>query len=526
MKPILFLSFVLGLVMVPNAMAQQVEAPANTQDAQVAEGARVAIQNATDQLNQALLRGNVAGVLKWLAPDFELGRRQYRVRDLAWMKKALPLQFKRGRYTKLSVEVNGVKLQGGVALSDEHIDVEVVLKEGVAKADRRQESNIGGSGNSEWVQTVQGWRLQRGNSALEELVFLAAPPATYRKRLSTSPSSLVTIEGMPLQEPKFVVERRRGGFDTALAFSPDGKQLAFSFDSETIRLVSTSNGSLLHDRQVPKPEYSWIKEISYTRDGSLWTTDSAGRVRQWDSAATAVKWEWKVRGIGGDYQASIRADGGAFAVSHDNEVQLWDAAQDKPKLSFTMPAKFISDIDCSPDGRLVALTTSEGIQLRSAQDGALVHEFKDGQWGRFLPDHKTAVTMKLKGHDYQSSKDGEEVVSFRSLDGGEVIRELTIPMLRSQEEAEQKKRSGTGSFIFVYPRAVSRDGRFIARMHSNESIGIWDAQTGRLVRVLRGIAAAYRNVSATLTFSPDGRYLAEDSNQGEIAVWDVSSPAN
>ncbi|MFP4004161.1 MAG: WD40 repeat domain-containing protein [Alphaproteobacteria bacterium] len=48
---------------------------------------------------------------------------------------------------------------------------------------------------------------------------------------------------------------------------------------------------------------------------------------------------------------------------------------------------------------------------------------------------------------------------------------------------------------------------------------IWDAATGRLLRILKGHTAGMNSV----LFSPDGRRLATALNDGTVRIWDVET---
>lgn len=531
MKPI-FLIVAFGVAVTPSAMAQEVEAPASAKEAQAAESAQVALQSATDQINQALLRGDAGGVLKWLAPDFELGRRQYRVRDLTWMKKALPLQFKRGRYTLATAEVRQVELKEGVASANVKFDVEWTFNPGIDGGS--QIPGVEGSSTQEWVKMAQGWRLRRNDAMFEGLPVLAAPEAPLRRQEPIAADSSAATIGIPVEEPRLVLERQSAFFDrfgVSLVFSPDGKQLAFNYDPQTLRLLSLSDGKVL--RELPD-KYS-IDALAYTHDGSLWTKDSERRVRQWNTDARSVQREWLAssKNDTNSYRTSVAQDGRSFATLRGREVEVRSSTQDQPKVTFTSDAKEVRGIDCSPDGRYLALTTSDGIEIREAKDGALLHIIKGEEWGRFLSDGKSLVTMKLpsRNSDPFAETEGKEkdTLFLRLVTTGEKEREIAIPLVWSRKQQELRERLDAGKSVsfegFGYPGypvpAVSPDGRFAATVYYDGSVGVWDTRTGRFIQTLRGFSRLHSDGLPKLVFSPDGKQLAEISGEGEIGVWNV-----
>jgi WD40 repeat protein len=72
----------------------------------------------------------------------------------------------------------------------------------------------------------------------------------------------------------------------------------------------------------------------------------------------------------------------------------------------------------------------------------------------------------------------------------------------------------------VYTLAFSPvgDGRWVASAGEDSAVKIWDSHTGTLVRTLRG----HTGLVSSLAFSPDGRRLVSGSRDHTVKVWDVS----
>ena len=69
----------------------------------------------------------------------------------------------------------------------------------------------------------------------------------------------------------------------------------------------------------------------------------------------------------------------------------------------------------------------------------------------------------------------------------------------------------------IYDVSFSPDGQRIASGHLDQTITIWEAATGKPIRVLHGHAANVRDVA----FSPDGWRLASRSQHDGAKIWDV-----
>ena len=495
-------------------------------DAVAASAARVEIQAATESLNAALKSGDAAGALQWLAPDFELGRRQYRVRDLAWMKTALPLQLQSARYTKLSTEVTDVEFRDGIAATREIIDAGAELKAGVRKVGPLQSTGTRGSGNSEWEKTASGWRLKRANDTLELLLFAEAPPAPMSAQPTVLEGGTAAGLGFAPEKPLAVLERRDGQLERELAFSPDSRELAFNYDAQNVTFASTQSGETVRKFAGLQS----VNEMAYANDGSLWTADNEGRVRQIDVAGK-IRGEWKVAEQYRGYEFGIAPNGSTFAVatSDQDKVQLWDAASGQVKAEFTPEQSRWMALEFSPDSSSLARDSWSGAEVHSAADGALLHAFKGERWGGFAPDGELS-TMKFAGSTLDRDNEGENVLYVRDAATGEIKRQLPIPMPWSaaqqklSEEMDQGKTVTVHGYTRLPTPLIAPDGKRAASIYYDGTIGIWDTQSGEIERVLLGFFSAFDN-PPSLAFSPDGKFLAVSSRYGEVALWDVSAPA-
>ena len=94
---------------------------------------------------------------------------------------------------------------------------------------------------------------------------------------------------------------------------------------------------------------------------------------------------------------------------------------------------------------------------------------------------------------------------------------LTCPIHASPPDAAPRLLSGHASDILSI--AFSPNGHLLATAGTDQTIRLWDPESGRDLKVLRGHLGAVH----ALAFSPNGKQLASGSADTSIRIWDIAS---
>jgi WD40 repeat protein len=121
---------------------------------------------------------------------------------------------------------------------------------------------------------------------------------------------------------------------------------------------------------------------------------------------------------------------------------------------------------------------------------------------------------------------------FRALTLGETrlaenaerrLTDLAHPALilrwRTLSESPALVRILRGHQDTVTSVAVSPDGRRIISGSQDNTVAVWDLETGTLVHRLAG----HRNAVSSVAVSPDGRWIVSGSQSNTVAVWDLET---
>jgi len=331
-----------------------------------------------------------------------------------------------------------------------------------------------------WPQSRIGAIVRLGLLAAVAAIFWVVAPESWK---TISPASLQTF---PVSDDV-----------SSIAYSPDGKRIAFAMGDGGLEIFDTSTGA---EGKTPALEaYQDIQALAFSPDGRLLAAATSAGLRIWSSA------DWSAASpalVGqapqGSYAVAFSPDGKEVATgSVSKGLLVWNAANGASEWQ-SGTGDSIDSVAFSRDGGLIASGSENGEIKLWNSTGALVRTVNNEDYG--FP-----VSTLAFFQDGRLSAGGYQKPGMAIFDGatGTVLRKL------------QNAPPLFGAPGDVWSIAISPDQSWIAADYTDRSIRLWDAKTYSLVRTIFGHA---KDVTA-LAFSPDGHELASGGADHVVKIW-------
>ncbi len=360
---------------------------------------------------------------------------------------------------------------------------------------------------------------------------------------------------------------------SSVTFSPDGKRVITSTGSGGSMGVRIEAELKCWDSETGQELYALKRGELFTRvvfspDGNRFAgaAGEAGTVKIWDlqtgkEVLSLKDHSGNVSGVAyspdGRHLASCsQADSGKLG-----EIKFWNADTGQELRSLTGNFKGVA---YSPDGKRLAYSIVGGlidgkqvprsVNVMDAETGQqLLHLPGGGGYVVYSPDGKQlasehslwdATKHAYVGAEVQvwDAQTGQEIQGLNEKSDGQIEfafspdgKRIALASQRSRIPRIKVCDTETGRELFTFHKhtdvvnglTFSPDSKRLASGSADQTLRIWDVETGQEIRTLNVERETSSRLATALAFSPDGKRLASGYwGDDTVKIWDVHQDSN
>jgi len=306
------------------------------------------------------------------------------------------------------------------------------------------------------------------------------------------------------------------GFVYAVAFSPDGKQIALGSTDSRVRVLDAETGKQLHVSPEHKSSVKFVKFIP--KENHLLSASGDNTAYVWD--LTSGRQIHSFSFGRGTFLCGFLLDGKTLMHGQGSSLyDFWDITNGtlirsiKQQNRLRDAFEYQSVFDVTPDGKSFlsrgAYKTEDKfrlLRLRSLVTGKDIKRIK-------LPKKDTIEVIKISP-DGKTALIGGNKISLWNITTGKLIRYIST----LEKGVRDIAFSPDGKTAVSVGFGTGAEGI----ENSPGSIYLWDVKTGKMIREFVG----HNRPVNTVAFSPDGTKIVTGGNdvrQSPLRVWNVAT---